>query len=229
MDDNALFLLLELNDALFPIGAYTHSYGLETYVQDDSVHDRETAKLWLQAYLGGSFLANELLAVRFAYEAMEQENAVPKLQEIEQVLRAARVPRESREAMEKLGRRLAANVRKIQLPVDKRFFAYVEARKKNCAHPVCYGALTAALHLPKRQAMLHYLYAQLSAMINTCVKLIPLSQTDGACLLADYRHEYSQLIDRAMGAGEEDFCLAFPGLDIRSMQHETLYSRLYMS
>ena len=25
------FLLLQVNDALFPIGAYSHSYGLETY------------------------------------------------------------------------------------------------------------------------------------------------------------------------------------------------------
>lgn len=32
-EEDALFLLLELNDALFPIGAYAHSYGLETYVQ----------------------------------------------------------------------------------------------------------------------------------------------------------------------------------------------------
>ena len=38
-EEEALFLLLELNDALFPIGAYAHSYGLETYVQQGLVHD----------------------------------------------------------------------------------------------------------------------------------------------------------------------------------------------
>ena len=27
----------------------------------------------------------------------------------------------------------------------------------------------------------------------------------------------------------DDLCLSTPGFDIRSMQHETLYSRLYMS
>ena len=27
------FYLLQVNDALFPIGGYSHSYGLETYIQ----------------------------------------------------------------------------------------------------------------------------------------------------------------------------------------------------
>lgn len=27
------FLILQVNDAVFPIGSYTHSFGLETYIQ----------------------------------------------------------------------------------------------------------------------------------------------------------------------------------------------------
>ena len=50
LQEEALFLLLELNDALFPIGAYAHSYGLETYVQQGAVYDAATAGKWLQAY-----------------------------------------------------------------------------------------------------------------------------------------------------------------------------------
>ncbi len=33
MNENQLFILLQVNDALFPIGGYSHSYGLETYIQ----------------------------------------------------------------------------------------------------------------------------------------------------------------------------------------------------
>ena len=33
------FYLLQVNDALFPIGGYSHSMGLETYIQKDIVHD----------------------------------------------------------------------------------------------------------------------------------------------------------------------------------------------
>ena len=109
-EEDALFLLLELNDALFPIGAYAHSYGLETYVQQGCVHDAATAGKWLRAYFSGSFLYGELLSARLAYEAFGEPDGLEKLLELEAEVRAARVPRETREALQKLGRRLAKNV-----------------------------------------------------------------------------------------------------------------------
>lgn len=227
--EEALFLLLELNDALFPIGAYAHSYGLETYVQDGLVHDSQTAAAWLYAYFSGSFLYSELLAARLAYEYFPEADGLQKLLQLEKELRAAKVPREPREALQKLGRRLAKNVQKIELPFEPKFEVYVKETQNSCTHPVCYGALAAALHLPERQALLHYFYAQLSALTNTCVKLIPLSQTDGARLVSSFRTKYSGIIDRVFEADKDDLCLASPGLDIRAMQHEVLYSRLYMS
>ena len=33
------FLLLQVNDSLFPIGGYSHSYGLETYIQKGKTAD----------------------------------------------------------------------------------------------------------------------------------------------------------------------------------------------
>ena len=227
--EEALFLLLELNDALFPIGAYAHSYGLETYVQDGLVHDSQQAAAWLYAYFSGSFLYSELLAARLAYEYFPEADGLQKLLQLEKELRAAKVPREPREALQKLGRRLAKNVQKIELPFEPKFEVYVKETQNSCTHPVCYGALAAALHLPERQALLHYFYAQLSALTNTCVKLIPLSQTDGARLVSSFRTKYSGIIDRVFEADKDDLCLASPGLDIRAMQHEVLYSRLYMS
>lgn len=228
-EEEALFLLLELNDALFPIGAYAHSYGLETYVQQGLVHDAATAGKWLQAYFSGSFLYGELLSARLAYEAFPEPDGIERLQTLEEEVCAARVPREPREALQKLGRRLAKNAMKIGLPFDSRFGDYVKAAEQSSSHPVCYGALAAALGLPERAALQHYLYAQLSALTNTCVKLIPLSQTDGARLVASFRKRYSTYIDMALAADADDLCLSLPGLDIRAMQHEVLYSRLYMS
>ena len=41
------YLLLQVNDSLFPIGAYSHSYGLETYIQKEIIHDVESSKWFI--------------------------------------------------------------------------------------------------------------------------------------------------------------------------------------
>ena len=78
-EEEALFLLLELNDALVPIGAYAHSYGLEAYVQQGLVHDAATAEKWLQAYFSGRFLYGELLSARLAYKAFPEPDGLASL------------------------------------------------------------------------------------------------------------------------------------------------------
>ena len=36
--DKNIFILFQINDALFPIGAYSHYYGLETYIPVSYTH-----------------------------------------------------------------------------------------------------------------------------------------------------------------------------------------------
>ena len=45
------FFLLQVNDALFPIGGYSHSQGLETYIQQGSVCDEKTAAEYIHCLL----------------------------------------------------------------------------------------------------------------------------------------------------------------------------------
>ena len=41
--------------------------------------------------------------------------------------------------------------------------------------------------------------------------------------------EVDEILKDVMNRSEEDLCLSAPGFDIRGIQHEKLYSRLYMS
>ena len=95
-DMEARFLLLQINDSLFPIGGYSHSYGLETYIQKGLVSDGNTARLYIENRLRCSLLYTDLLAVRLAYEAAAKED-LEKLEELEDVLDASKIPMELRE------------------------------------------------------------------------------------------------------------------------------------
>ena len=39
---NNMLSLFQLCDSNFPTGAFSHSYGLESYIQEDQVHDQAT-------------------------------------------------------------------------------------------------------------------------------------------------------------------------------------------
>ena len=64
------FFLLQVNDALFPIGGYSHSQGLETYIQQGIVHDEKTAEDYIRRKLKLNLACTDLLGVRLAYESL---------------------------------------------------------------------------------------------------------------------------------------------------------------
>ena len=68
-----------------------------------------------------------------------------------------------------------------------------------------------------------------SSTITNCVKSIPLSQTQGQQLLYKSHDIFEEVINKLDELTIDDLCLSTPGFDIRCMQHENLYSRLYMS
>ena len=68
------FFLLQVNDALFPIGGYSHSQGLETYIQQGIVHDEKTAADYIRRKLKLNLACTDLLGVRLAYEYALKEN-----------------------------------------------------------------------------------------------------------------------------------------------------------
>jgi urease accessory protein len=225
-----LFILLQINDAAFPIGAYAHSYGLETYIQEGLVKCAESAAAFIGQYLRNSFLYTDLLAARLAYEAA-QGCRLGELGLLEDLIFASRIPREAREASLKLGTRFVKTVA-LLLPQRTVFSDYAQSRadeKAKASHAVAYGVFSAAAGIRADDGMAAFLYAQAAALAACCVKTIPLSQTDGQRILSGCRALFGEILGNLAELGRDDLCRSCPGLDIRAMRHENLYSRLYMS
>lgn len=108
------FLLLQINDSLFPIGGYSHSYGLETYIQKGIVHNSELAAEYIRKRLLYNFLYTDFLAVRLAYDAALQEDETA-IDELEDQMEASRIPSELREASRKLGSRFIKTLLHMQI------------------------------------------------------------------------------------------------------------------
>ena len=229
-EGTAKFFLLQVNDALFPIGGYSHSYGLETYIQKGIVHDEDSAQEFIHKRLKYNFLYNEFMAVRLAFEYALRED-LEAISRLEEIMEAGKIPRETREASRKLGSRFIKTLSALELPVQNSIFdKYREARKgKSVHHAVAYGVFCGAAGITENEALEHFIYAQTSAMVTNCVKTIPLSQSSGQKLLSGCYPLLQELTEKVTELGEEWLGLSGPGFDLRCMQHEGLYSRIYMS
>ncbi|MDO4338575.1 MAG: urease accessory protein UreF [Eubacteriales bacterium] len=226
-----LFYLLQVNDALFPIGGYSHSQGLETYIQKGIVHDVESAGEYIANKLKWGLARMDLLAVRLAYERALKED-LDGLMALEELLEASRIPAEQREASRKMGSRFVKTIEKMETDLCENniFEKYLRERKgMPISHCCVYGVFCAALRIEEEAVLAHYLYAQTSAMVTNCVKTIPLSQSAGQMLLKNCYGYFKEILEEAADWDEEELGLSAPGFDIRGIQHERLYSRIYMS
>ena len=189
------FYLLQVNDALFPIGGYSHSQGLETYIQRGIVHNVDTAREYITHKIKWNLAYTELLAARLAYEAAEKKD-LQELLYLEELLEASRIPMEQREAARKMGSRFAKTIEKLGLSISETgiFREYLDARKGKAVNHCCiYGVFCAEMQIPLEEALTHYLYAQTSAIVTNCVKTIPLSQTSGQQLLSGCYGEFDEI------------------------------------
>jgi urease accessory protein len=110
------------------------------------------------------------------------------------------------------------------------FHRYARAAGRNlCTQPVAYGVFCASVGIALDDALRTFLYAQTSAMVVNFVKTVPLSQTSGQRILAGCHDIFGRVMQKLGTLGERDLFRAYPGHEIRAMQHEKLYSRMYMS
>lgn len=218
------FLLLQINDTLFPIGSYTHSFGLESYVQLGKIKNKYDAKDYLKAYLHTQMLYTDLLAIKLIRKA----HCLEEIFEIESIIAAATSASEVLNAIRKLGLRFIKTINAMKLEQKAFFTAYTQA-SKNPIYVVAYSVFCVAYGLNYQDSLCHYLYAQSSQALTNCVKLIPLAQSDGQEILASLHKEFDILCQKLECLKKQDLCNNAIANEIKAMQHQYLPTRLYMS
>lgn len=229
MEKSFLGNLLHLSDPTLPIGGYTHSNGLETYVQLGLVNSKDTATSYVRHMLQYNMKYNDGALMKLAYEATEQSDLLA-LVALDQECNALKAPREIRQASQKLGLRLIKIFkRSIKQDMLAEFEAQVQQRNADSHYCVVFGMLAQLLGIPIEEAVYAYYYNAAIGMITNAVKLVPLGQLDGQDILFELHDYLRELVKETLDIDRKLVGLCNIAFDIRCMQHERLYSRLYMS
>ncbi|MEF3352863.1 urease accessory protein UreF [Paenibacillus sp. GYB006] len=228
MDKNTLSLF-QLCDSNFPTGAFSHSYGLESYIQEDLVYNEQTFSEWLHVYLYEQLVHTDGLASRMVYEALEEEN-LEAVWKMDRLLSVQNLPRETREGTKKMGDRMLNLVGSMyEVPVLKQYREQIKT-KKCFGHPaIVFTMIGHHLGVSKSTTILYYLYSILSSLVQNAVRAIPLGQTAGQKVIQQFQGDLIKATEKIMVMDEHDFGIISPGLELSQMKHERVNIRIFMS
>ena len=196
-----------------PIGTAAHSFGLETMVTEGH----------LRVEMLGDFLAdwleeNGVLEAVFLRAAWRGGDPGA----LNATLSARKPARESRTASLTLGRRFLQLAAGLQ-PAPE-LAGVAEAHLS-----IAFGLVARAFGIAEDDAAAAYLQQSLAALISACQRLLPLGQSRAAGLLWDLHPSIRAAAGRSGTLDPEDAAGFMPLVDLASMLHPSLETRLFIS
>ncbi|WP_028782272.1 urease accessory protein UreF [Thalassobacillus devorans] len=227
--DRQFLNLMQLCDSNFPTGAFSHSFGLETYIQDDAVFDKNSFSSWLEAYLEEQLLYTEGITSSLVYEALKRDD-LETIWELDSLITVQSLPSETRDANMKMGDRfLKTTIPLYDFPI---LYTYREKirNKEVYGHPaIVFTMIAYGLNVPKETTVISFLYASISNLVQNAVRGIPIGQSDGQQILHDFQNHLIGAVRKIEELSIDDFGITAPGLEVAQMNHEHLNIRIFMS
>ena len=234
--------LAQLCDSALPTGAFSHSFGLETYICEGVVDGEASFVSWLRALVSTQLTFSEGLGLRLAFEAVAADDW-EAIAHLDALLVAQAVPIQVRRAGVTMGRRMLTIARLALEGTDggrllSRYAALVDTGNAGdtgdtggCrSHPAIVLAIAGyALGAPPAAVAAAYLQSSVISLTQNAVRAIPLGQDAGQRAIASVRGDVRAAVRRIGSLDETDLGAAAPGIEISQMRHERQRARMFMS
>ncbi|WP_086428816.1 urease accessory protein UreF [Staphylococcus cornubiensis] len=229
MINQAYLKLFQFCDSQFPTGAFSHSFGLETYIQRGDIHDGASFRTWLEVFLKEQLTYTDGLAMRLVYEAIESDDA-EAIERLDQLLFVQNIPRETRNGTKQMGKRMIQLARTLYEDPWLDWYGEKAAAYQLHTHPaVAFTLLGHHLGIDIEKIIDYYYYQNVSSLTQNAVRAIPLGQTEGQKIVAEMIPFITTTREGVMQLDEADFGLTAPGIEMNQLEHENVDVRIFIS
>lgn len=218
--------LLQLADAGFPAGAFSHSFGLETAIAEERVRDEATLAAWLRAYLHGTFAPMDgaafVLVARDGADPLAADDRLATAQPNAEIRRAnAHLARATLASFDAMGLRSAA----LQA-----YAAAVDEGRCDGQHVLAAALGYGAGGVAWRLAVTAHAAATTATLASVAARTVPLGQR----AIARTRWNLRGAIETATARSEQvrsldELATASPATEIDGLRHRRLDGRLFAS
>jgi len=220
----SLLTLLQLSDSAIPIGGYSHSWGLETWIQNDVICDVVTAQEAIQQLLVRSIAPQDGIACGIAHRYCSDRQP-QQMAALNDLLTASKWSKEIFQASIRMGHRL------LKLALETNVVPSLHGLDTSCEyhHSTIFGWLAACAGASELSTISAYLQNSSNGLISACVRLIPLGHTDGQRITVAMRTLISDLAQKYSQRQLDEISSFAPLHEAACFKHESLYSRLFQS
>lgn len=216
MNPLALLRLQQIFDSQFPVGAFAHSGGVETYAALGGGLAELREVLDAQIALGWG--RSELAAAHLAWRAEKGDCPLfPLARDVD----ALKVVPAARHASIGLGRRTLELLRRLYPD------AAVDVDPPH--HAVVIGAAGRRLGIDLRDLLLAYAHSLAMGTLTAALRCMTISPAQAQLLLGEAHGDLARAVDRALEDPEAALFTCTPALDIRSHEQAFLRTRLFQS
>ena len=225
----ALLHLFQIHDSAFPTGGYAHSFGMETYIQENTIGNKDELWSFCNTYIEHNLASTDAIIVKEAYELAKKRD-MEGLVHLEGICHSLKLSPESRKGSMMMGRQFLQTVSTLNDDDLLIFYNEKIKNKEMKGHfPVAYGIYTSILEVNMRLSIETFLYSSVATLVQNAVRAVPLGQMGGVETLYRLLPVIQKATKKIMGLGLDDLANHSIALEIASMKHEYLHSRLFIS
>ncbi len=216
-----LYRLMAWLSPAFPVGAFSHSAGLENAIFCGLVHDRASMQAWLEDLLSGGSLWSDAVIFAKAHDAAAQGNS-KALADICEFANAFPGTAELRSETQALG---AAFMEATKHGWHSAMLDGLAAA--NPPYPVAVAIAAAEYGIDRNAALGAFIHAATANLVSVAIRLVPLGQSDGVNLISVLEPLVHATADKTANTVLGDITTNCLMADIASMRHETQKTRLF--